>query len=50
MTRRAQLAMSEARSISEKYPGCTIHGPHFHAARPPGRMRMRRRPPGDGGE
>ena len=29
-----QLAMKEARTISEKYPGCTIHGPHFHAARP----------------
>jgi hypothetical protein len=40
-----QLAMVEARSISEKYPGCVISGPHFHAARPPGRMRMKRRPP-----
>jgi len=37
-------AMQEARSISEKFPGCTVHGPHFHAARPPGRMKMRRRP------
>jgi hypothetical protein len=37
-------AMQEARSISEKYPGCTVQGPHFHAARPQGRMRMRRRP------
>ena len=26
-------AMREARTISEKYPGCTVHGPHFHAAR-----------------
>jgi hypothetical protein len=38
------IAMQEARSICEKYPGCTLHGPHFHAARPAGRMRMRRRP------
>jgi hypothetical protein len=37
-------AMQEARSISEKFPGCTVHGPHFHTARPPGRMKMRRRP------
>jgi hypothetical protein len=37
-------AMQEARSICEKFPGCTVHGPHFHTARPPGRMKMRRRP------
>jgi hypothetical protein len=37
-------AMREARSISEKYPGCTVHGPHFHAARPPGGRWKRRRP------
>ncbi|HUS27867.1 MAG TPA: hypothetical protein VMZ53_05145 [Kofleriaceae bacterium] len=37
-------SMQEARSIIEKYPGCTIHGPHFHTARPPGRMKMRRKP------
>lgn len=36
-------AMQEARSISEKYPGCTVHGPHFHAARPPGARWKRRR-------
>ena len=36
-------AMSQARSISEKYPGCTVHGPHFHAARPPGGRWKRRR-------
>jgi len=36
-------AMQEARSISEKYPGCTVHGPHFHAARPPGSRWKRRR-------
>lgn len=39
------IAMSEARSISEQYPGCTVHGPHFHAARPPGSRWKRRRPP-----
>lgn len=38
------IAMSEARSISAQYPGCTIHGPHFHAARPPGNRWKRRRP------
>jgi len=37
-------AMQEARSISERYPGCTVHGPHFHAARPPGARFKRRRP------
>jgi hypothetical protein len=43
-------AMQEARAIVEKFPGCTVHGPHFHAARPAGRMKMRRRPPaGEGG-
>jgi hypothetical protein len=38
------LAMQQARSISEKYPGCTVHGPHFHTARPPGGRWKRRRP------
>ena len=37
-------AMQEARSISEKFPGCTVHGPHFHAARPAGSKWRRRRP------
>ncbi len=37
------IAMQQARSISEKYPGCTVHGPHFHAARPPGGRWKRRR-------
>jgi hypothetical protein len=36
-------AMKAAQSISAKYPGSTIHGPHFHAARPP-RARPRPRP------
>ena len=46
-------AMKEAKSISEKYPGCTVHGPHFHTARPPGgRWKTRRRPAAanEGGE
>jgi hypothetical protein len=44
------LAMSQARTICERYPGCTIHGPHFHAARPPGRWRGRRRGAPSGGK
>ena len=41
---KGEKAMTDAKSISEKYPGCTVHGPHFHAARPPGRMKPRRKP------
>ncbi len=37
-------AMRDAKSLVEKYPGCTIHGPHFHAARPVGRWKVRRKP------
>jgi hypothetical protein len=37
-------AMKAAKSICDKYPGATIHGPHFHAARP-ANARMRRRAP-----
>lgn len=36
------LAMRDAKAILARYPGATIHGPHFHAA-PTGRMRQRRR-------
>ena len=36
-------AMRDAQAILAKYPGATIHGPHFHAA-PTGRARPRRRP------
>jgi hypothetical protein len=36
------LALADARSITAKHPSCTIHGPHFHAARPP-KARIRRR-------
>jgi hypothetical protein len=39
-------AMSQARSIAERYPGSTVHGPHFHAARPAGSRWKRRRPAG----
>jgi hypothetical protein len=42
-------AMQAARAISARYPGCTVHGPHFHAARPPGRMKFRRRAAGTEG-
>ena len=38
------LAMTDARAILQTYPGATIHGPHFHAARPPGRKRITRKP------
>jgi hypothetical protein len=44
--RNGALALSDAKAISAQYPNCTIHGPHFHAARPPGRKRMGRRPAG----
>ena len=27
------LAMRDAKAIATRYPGATIHGPHFHAAR-----------------
>lgn len=40
---KGDAAMKEARSIAEKFPGCTVHGPHFHTARPAGKA-MRRRP------
>lgn len=35
-------AMRDAQAIVARYPGATIHGPHFHAA-PTGRARARRR-------
>jgi hypothetical protein len=40
----AARAMSDAKSLIEKYPGATIHGPHFHAARP-AKARVRPRKP-----
>lgn len=40
------IAMQAARSLSEQYPGSTVHGPHFHAARPQGNRWKRRRPAG----
>lgn len=36
-------AMRDAKAILARYPGATIHGPHFHTA-PTGRVRQRRRP------
>jgi hypothetical protein len=43
--RTGAVAMTEAKAIADEHPGSTIHGPHFHAARPPGRKRVARRPP-----
>jgi hypothetical protein len=37
------IALREAKEISDSFPGCTVHGPHFHTAQPPGR-KLRRRP------
>jgi hypothetical protein len=37
-------AMKVAQDIVNKYPGSTIHGPHFHAARP-ANARVRRKAP-----
>ena len=45
---KAELAMKDAKAISQTYPGCSIHGPHFHAARPAGRKRAFRRPANEG--
>lgn len=41
---KGELAMRDAKAISAQYSNCPIHGPHFHAARPPGRKRMGRKP------
>jgi hypothetical protein len=43
---KGETAMEAARTIAAQYPGCTVHGPHFHAARPVGRWKPRRRPQG----
>jgi hypothetical protein len=39
------LAMRDAQAILARYPGATIHGPHFHAAPVTrnGRVRQRRK-------
>lgn len=37
-------AMQDAQTISSRYPGSTVHGPHFHAARP-AKARIRPRKP-----
>jgi hypothetical protein len=40
-------AMQDAKALCERYPGATIHGPHYHAARP-AKARVRpRKPRGD---
>jgi hypothetical protein len=39
-----QRALDGANAIIARYPGCSISGPHFHAARPP-RARPRPRRP-----
>jgi len=43
--RQGTAAMADAAILVAKYPGCTVHGPHFHAARPAGRTKLRKRPP-----
>jgi hypothetical protein len=40
--RSGARAMQDAQALSSRYPGATIHGPHFHAARP-ARARVRAR-------
>jgi hypothetical protein len=48
---KAERAMQEAQSIVKRYPGASIHGPHFHAARPVGRTkRVFRKPAAPGGD
>jgi hypothetical protein len=44
---KGELALRDAKEISAQYGNCPIHGPHFHAARPPGRKRMGRKPAAD---
>jgi hypothetical protein len=48
--RTGAVAMKEAKVIMDRSPGCTIHGPHFHSDRPPGRKRMGRRPANNNGK
>jgi hypothetical protein len=40
--RQGTRAKKDADALSARYPGCTVHGPHFHAA-PTGKSRPRRR-------
>jgi hypothetical protein len=42
---KGALALVDAKAICEKYPGCTIHGPYFHAARPSGLKKSYRKAP-----
>jgi hypothetical protein len=39
-----ERAMKDAQTLAARYPGATVHGPHFHAARP-ARARVRPRKP-----
>ena len=39
-----ELAMRDAQVLASRYPGSTVHGPHFHAARPPGKKIRPRKP------
>jgi hypothetical protein len=39
------LAMRDAKAIADSYPGSSIHGPHFHTARPANAKRSMRRAP-----
>ena len=41
-------AMTDAAALSQRYPGATVHGPHFHAARPARAKPRPRKPPGRG--
>jgi len=41
---RGERALADATALSAKYAGCTVSGPHFHAARPAkARIRPRKR-------
>ncbi len=48
--RTGDVAMRAAKAISNGHPGSTVHGPHFHGARPPGRKRTGRKPSTEGNE
>jgi len=38
---RGESAMTEARKIAARFPGCTIQGPHFHTSKEGVRRRRR---------
>lgn len=41
---KGERAMADAKVLSSRYPGSTVHGPHFHAARPAGKKIRPRKP------